>query len=253
MNSINTHLRSARLGTDQLWGATQSTTLVSDTEINQVAGQSSSLSSTAARINQRPRQLHDVRPHVSLPAGSEPARGLKPRGASHRPDPMSTSFCSAPTPPSSGAALVGAGEGEAPHTHSLTSQREREAILHHTPDLSALDDSSVDDSERASAASTIPMLTTLLSFWLARRADRPRQRGRKARDLKRGTAHGQLIHFLSSGTESGEHHRQPRRHGSRCTRALMKTLGRSKWLNGLCRCLHSGCTNGTGPSPSIEP
>ena len=184
-------------------------------------------------------------------AGSGPARVF--RGASHRPDPMSTSFCSAPTPPSSGAALVGAGEGEAPHTHSLTSQREREAILHHTPDLSALDDSSLDDSERASAASTIPMLTALLSFWLARRADRPRQRGRKARDLKRGTAHGQLVHFLSSGTESGEHHRQPRRHGSRCTRALMKTLGRSKWLNGLCRCLHSGCTDGTGPWPSIEP
>jgi hypothetical protein len=257
-NSTSTHQRSARLGPDQLWGATQSTTLESDTKIDRVAGQSSSLSLTAARINQRPRQLHDVSPHVSLLhqiAGSEPARGLKPRGASHRPDPllMSTSLYSTPTFPSSGAALVGAGEGEAPHTHSLTSQREREAILHHTPDLSALDDSSLDDSERASAASTIPMLTALLSFWLARRADRPRQRGRKARDLKRGTAHGQLVHFLSSGTESGEHHRQPRRHGSRCTRALMKTLGRSKWLNGLCRCLHSGCTDGTGPSPSIEP
>ena len=260
MNATNSHQRFARLGTDQLWGATQSTTLVSDTEINQVAGQSSSLSLTAARINQRPRQLHDVRPHVSLPhqtAGSEPARGLKPRGASHRPDPllMSTSLYSTHTPtlPSSGAALVGAGDVEAPHTHYVPTQREREATLHHTPDLSALDDSSVDDSERASAASTIPMLTTLLSFWLARRADRPRQRGRKARDLRRGTAHGQLVHFLSSGTESGEHHRQPRRHGSRCTRALMKTLGRSKWLNGLCRCLHSGCTDGTGPWPSIEP
>jgi hypothetical protein len=257
-NSTNTHQRSARLGPDQLWGATQSTTLESDTKIDRVAGQSSSLSLTAARINLRPRQLHDVSPHVSLLhqiAGSEPARGLKPRGASHRPDPllMSTSLYSTPTFPSSGAALVGAGEGEAPHTHSLTSQREREAILHHTPDLSALDDSSLDDSERASAASTIPMLTALVSFWLARRADRPRQRGRKARDLRRGTAHGQLVHFLSSGTESGERHRQPRRHGSRCTRALMKSLGRSKWLNGLCRCLHSGCTDGTGPWPSIEP
>ena len=179
------------LGGNQLWGETQSTTLESVcNKIDLVAGQSLSPSLTATRVNQRPRQLHDVRPHVSLL---------------------------------------------------------------HTPDLSALDDSSVDDSERASAASTIPMLTTLLSFWLARRADRPRQRGRKARDLRRGTAHGQLVHFLSSGTESGEHHRQPRRHGSRCTRALMKTLGRSKWLNGLCRCLHSGCTDGTGPWPSIEP
>ncbi len=138
-----------------------------------------------------------------------------------------------------------------------TSQREREAILHHTPDLSALDDSSLDDSERASAASTIPMLTALLSFWLARRADRPRQRGRKAGDLRRarGTAHGQLVHsgFLSSGIESGEHHRQPRRYGSRCTRALMNTLGRSKRLSGLCRCLPGGCTDGTRPGPSIEP
>jgi hypothetical protein len=69
-------------------------------------------------------------------AGSELARGLKPRGASHRPDPMSTSSYSAPTPPSSGAALVGAGEGEAPHTHSLTSQREREAMSHHVDEQS---------------------------------------------------------------------------------------------------------------------
>jgi hypothetical protein len=49
-------------------------------------------------------------------AGSGPARVF--RGASHRTDPMSTSLYSAPTPPSSGAALVAAGEGEAPHTHS---------------------------------------------------------------------------------------------------------------------------------------
>ena len=185
-----------------------------------------------------------------------PQGGLKPRGASHRPDPMlmSTSLYSTPTLPSSGAALVGAGDGEAPHTHSVTTQREREAMLHHTPDPSALDDSSVDDSERAaSAASTIPMLTSLLSFWLARRSGWPRLRGRKARDLRRGTAHGQLVHFFSSEFESGEHHRQPRRHGFRCTRALMKTLGRSRWLNGLCRCLHSGCTDGTGPRPPIEP
>ncbi len=179
------------LGGNQLWGETQSTTLESVcNKMDLVAGQSSSPSLTATRVNQRPRQLHDVRPHVSLL-----------------------------------------------HTH----------------DLSALDDSSVDDSERASAASTIPMLTTLLSFWLARRSDWPRQRGRKARDFRRGTAHGQLAHFFPSGIESGEHHRQPRRHGSRCTRALMRTLGRSRWLNGLCRCLHSGCTDGTGPRPSIEP
>ena len=189
---------------NQLWGGTQSALLVtgkrarekcvrdgSDTKIDTVAGQSPSLSLTARINSQRPRQLHDVRPHVSLL---------------------------------------------------------------HTSDLSALDDSSVDDSEHAaSAASTIPMLTTLLSFWLARRSDWPRHRGRKARDFRRGTAHGQLGHLFASGIESGEHHRQPRQHRSRCTRALMKTLGRSRWLNSLCRCLHSGCTDGTGPRPSIEP
>ncbi len=66
-------------------------------------------------------------------AGSEPARGLMPRGASHRPDPMSTSLYSTPTA-SSGAALVGANDREAPHTHSVTTQRQREAMLHHADD-----------------------------------------------------------------------------------------------------------------------
>ncbi len=69
-------------------------------------------------------------------AGSELARGLEPRGASHRPDPMSTSLYSALTSPSSGAALVGAGDREAPHPHSVTTQREREAMLHHADEQS---------------------------------------------------------------------------------------------------------------------
>ena len=63
-------------------------------------------------------------------AGSELARGLKPRGASHRPDPMSTSLYPTLTSPSSGAALVGAGDVEAPHTHYVPTQRERGARLH---------------------------------------------------------------------------------------------------------------------------
>ncbi len=37
-----------------------------------------------------------------------------------------------------------------------------------------------------------------------------------------------------------------RRPSPRCTRALMRALGRSRWLNGPCRSLHSGCTDGTG-------
>ena len=55
-------------------------------------------------------------------AGSELARGHKPRGASHRPDPMSSSPYSTPTP-ASDAALVRDGDREAPHTHSATTQR----------------------------------------------------------------------------------------------------------------------------------
>jgi hypothetical protein len=72
-------------------------------------------------------------------AGSEPARWprLMPRGASHRPDPMSTSLYSTPTA-SSGAALVGANDREAPHPHSVTThaQREREAMLQHADEQS---------------------------------------------------------------------------------------------------------------------
>ena len=69
-------------------------------------------------------------------ARSELKRGLKPRGASHRPDPMSTSLYPTLTSPSSGAALVGAGDSEAPHTHPVTTQREREAMLHHADEQS---------------------------------------------------------------------------------------------------------------------
>jgi hypothetical protein len=75
-------------------------------------------------------------PRFDQTAGSELARGLKPRGASHRPDPMSTSLYSTLTSPFSGAALVGAGDREAPHTHSVTTQREREAMLHHADEQS---------------------------------------------------------------------------------------------------------------------
>ena len=46
--------------------ATQSALLESATQIDPVAGQSPSLSLTARINSQRPRQLHDVSPHVSL-------------------------------------------------------------------------------------------------------------------------------------------------------------------------------------------
>ncbi len=86
-------------------------------------------SGTEAVNDQRASRLDQI-------AGSELARGLKPRGASHRPDPMTTSLYSALTSPPSGAALRGAGDVEAPHTHSVPTQREREAMLHHADEQS---------------------------------------------------------------------------------------------------------------------
>ena len=68
-------------------------------------------------------------------ARSELERGRKPRGASHRPDPMSSSPYSTPTP-ASGAALVRDGDNEAPHIHAVTTQRERGATIHHAVEQS---------------------------------------------------------------------------------------------------------------------
>ena len=116
--------------------------------------------------------------------------------------------------------------------------------------LCPMDDSSVEDSEQASAASTVPLLITILSLLHGFRPALPRYRRRKARDCK---GNGQLSQPSTADTDFGKRLWQPRAHFSRCTRAHLKALGRSRWLNGLCRCLHSGCTNGTGPRPSIEP
>ena len=86
-------------------------------------------SDTEAVNDQRASRLDQI-------AGSELARGLKPRGASHRPDPMSTSLYSTLTSPAGGAAPVGAGDREAPQSHSVPTQREREAMLHHADEQS---------------------------------------------------------------------------------------------------------------------
>ena len=130
----------------------------------------------------------------------------------------------------------------------------RETVTEPVPVLLALtfpmDDSSIYGSEQASAASTVPLLITLLSLLRGSRSDLPRHRRRKARDC---TSNWHLPQFSATDADFGKHHRQPRAPSLRCTRAHMKALGRSRWLNSLCRCLHSGCTNGTGPRPSIEP
>ena len=120
------------------------------------------------------------------------------------------------------------------------------------PDTSSSlgDDSPGDDSDRASAASTVPLLFTLLSLMRGARGNTSRHRGRKTRHLP---SSWQLPQLSATETVFGRRHRKCRRHSPRCTRALIKALGRSRWLNGLCRCLHSGCTDGSGPRPSIEP
>jgi hypothetical protein len=114
---------------------------------------------------------------------------------------------------------------------------------------SPVDDSLVEDSDHASAASTVSLLATLLSLIRGLRPDLPHRR-RKGRSCKSSWPVPQLP---TTDTDSGKHRRESRRHSPRCTRALMRALGRSRWLNGLCRGLHRGCTDGTGPRPSVEP
>ena len=114
---------------------------------------------------------------------------------------------------------------------------------------SPADDSSVEDSDYASDASTVPLLVTFLSLIRGLRSDFPHRR-RKVRSCKSSWP---VPQWFATDTDLGKHCWESRRHSSRCTRALMRALGRSKWLNGLCRCLHSGCTDGSGPRPSLEP
>ena len=117
----------------------------------------------------------------------------------------------------------------------------------------AADDSSASADDSASAASTTQFFVTIFALVRGLRSSVPLVWSRKVRSSKRRTAHWQSTQLLTHGLVIGRHSRHPRQHRSRCTTALMKTLGRSRWLNGLCRCLHSGCTDGTGPWPSIEP
>jgi hypothetical protein len=114
---------------------------------------------------------------------------------------------------------------------------------------SPVDDSLVEGSDHASAASTVPLLATLLSLIHGLRPDLPHRR-RKGRSCKSSWPVPQLP---TTDTDLGKQRRKPRKHSPRCTRALMRALGRSRWLNGLCRGLHRGCTDGTGPRPSVEP
>jgi hypothetical protein len=106
---------------------------------------------------------------------------------------------------------------------------------------SPVDDSSVEDSDPASAASAAPLLATLLSLIRGLRPDLPHRR-RKVRSCKGSWPVPQLP---TADTDLGKHRRK--------SRALMRALGRSRWLNGLCRGLHRGCTDGTGPRPSVVP
>jgi hypothetical protein len=115
--------------------------------------------------------------------------------------------------------------------------------------FSPMADTSVADSDHASTASTVPLLATLLSLIRGLRPDLPHRR-RKVRSFKSSLP---MPHLPTAGTDLGKHRRELRRHSPRCTRALMRALGRFRWLNDLCRSLHRGCTDGTGPRPSVEP
>jgi hypothetical protein len=86
-------------------------------------------------------------------------------------------------------------------------------------------DSSAEDSDRASAASTVPLLATpgLLSLIRGLRPDLPHRR-RKVRSFKSSWLVPQL---LTADSDLGKHRRELRRHSPRCTRALMRALGRS--------------------------
>jgi hypothetical protein len=65
--------------------------------------------------------------------------------------------------------------------------------------LCPMDDTSVEDSEQASAASTVPLLATLLSFLRGLRPDLPRHRRRKSGTVR---AIGNYHNFLPSTLES---------------------------------------------------
>jgi hypothetical protein len=108
-------------------------------------------------------------------------------------------------------------------------------------------DTSVADSDHASTASTVPLLATLLSLIRGLRPVLPHRR-RKVRSFKSSLP---MPHLPTAGTDLGKHRREWRRHSPRCTRALMRAPGRSRWLNGPCRCLHRGCTDGTRRTPTF--
>ena len=76
------------------------------------------------------------------------------------------------------------------------------------PDISLcpVDDSSVDDSEQASAASTVPLLVALLSLLRGLRPDLPRHQRRKAGTVRVrvvGNCHNFLPRTPTLGSNSG--------------------------------------------------
>ncbi len=103
----------------------------------------------------------------------------------------------------------------------------------------------------ASAASTVPLLATLLSLIRGLRPDLPHRRS-KGRSCH-GKSSWPVPQLPTADTDLGKHRRESRRHSPRCTivMALMRALGRSRWPNGLCRGLHRGCTDGTGLRPEV--
>jgi hypothetical protein len=121
----------------------------------------------------------------------------------------------------------------------------------------------MDESDRASAASTMDLAASLVrvAFTYGLFGDqcppRPQEQGAEIQDdgptAEADTHKRDLASWHRSCPPGGRltHHSNART--LRCTRSRMRNLGRSRWLNGPCWCLHHGCTNGTGPRPTVEP
>jgi len=109
----------------------------------------------------------------------------------------------------------------------------------------------MDESDRASAASTVDLAASLVAFMYGLYTGVPHGHRNRARRFKMTVL--QPRQLLTSELPPGRLTHYSNARALRCARSLMRNLGRSRWLNGPCRCLHHGCTNGTGPRPAIEP
>jgi len=229
-------------------GIDSSPALLTTPSLSSLTSSSSELSSSSSSFS---KELYPSQPMARQPQwvksdGSNNQRCALQRSAKSSSDPRShgRGKCDRPK-------VTSQSERSEPK-RGRSSTCSRETFTAPVPVLLALtfpmDDSSIEDSEQASAASTVPLLITLLSLLP----------GLKARFTPTSTEEGPgLYEQLAIATILYHGHRPwkafPAAASSLSPMYQSAYEGRSRWLNGLCRCLHSGCTNGTGPRPYIEP